>query len=76
MNVSRSKLFYRIKEIMGMSPNDLIRRYRLETAAQMLRQGKSSVSEVAYSVGISSLSYFSKAFKQQFGILPKDAARK
>ena len=76
MNMSRSKLFYRIKEITGMSPVDLIRRYRMEVAAQMLREGKGNVSEVAYSVGINSLSYFSKSFKQQFGILPKDVARK
>lgn len=76
MNMSRSKLFYRIKEITGMSPVDLIRRYRMEVAAQMLREGKGNVSEVAYAVGINSLSYFSKSFKQQFGILPKDVARK
>lgn len=76
MNMSRSKLFYRIKEATGMSPVDLMRKYRMEVAAQMLRDGKGNVSEVAYAVGISSLSYFSKSFKQQFGILPKDVVRK
>ena len=75
LGMSRSKLFYRIKELTGMSPNDLIRKFRMETAAQLLREGKSNVSEVAYAVGISSLSYFSKVFRLYFGVLPKDAAR-
>jgi len=76
MSISRSKLFYRTKEVSGMSPNELVRCYRLEIAARLLREGRSNVSEAAYSVGISSLSYFSKAFKKQFGILPRDALRK
>lgn len=71
LNVSRSKLFMDIKRITGMSPNDLIKKYRMVLAAELLKCGKHNVSEVAYSVGFSSLSYFSKAFKQYFGRSPK-----
>lgn len=72
MNISRSKLFYKIKDIFGISPNELLKRYKMEVAARLLNEGKYNVSEVAYRVGFSSLSYFSKAFKQQFGKLPKE----
>lgn len=76
MHVSRSKLFYKVRNLTGMSPLQLFRTYRLNVAANLLKSGKYNVSEVADKVGFVSLSYFSKSFKQQFGILPKDAARK
>lgn len=76
MHVSRSKLFYKVRNLTGMSPLQLFRTYRLNVAANLLKSGKYNVSEVADKVGFVSLSYFSKSFKQQFGVLPKDAARK
>lgn len=76
MHVSRSKLFYKVRNLTDMSPLQLFRTYRLNVAANLLKSGKYNVSEVADKVGFVSLSYFSKSFKQQFGILPKDAARK
>jgi len=76
MHVSRSKLFYKVRNLTGMSPLHLFRTYRLNVAANLLKSGKFNVSEVADKVGFSSLSYFSKSFKQQFGVLPKDAVRK
>ena len=76
MHVSRSKLFYKVRNLTGMSPLPLFRTYRLNVAANLLKTGKYNVSEVADKVGFISLSYFSKAFKQQFGILPKDAVGK
>ena len=75
MLVSRSKLFYKVRNLTGMSPLHLFRTYRLNVAANLLKTGKYNVSEVADKVGFVSLSYFSKSFKQQFGILPKDAIR-
>lgn len=72
LKISRSKMFYKIKDLFGISPNELVKRYKMEVALKMLTEGKYNVSEVAYRVGFSSLSYFSKAFKQQYGKLPKD----
>ena len=47
----------------------------LNMAAKMLREGNDNVSEVAYKVGFNSPSYFTRAFKAQFGVLPKDIAK-
>ena len=75
LNVSRSKLFYRIKGLTGMSPLELLKTYRLKLAAKLLKEGKYNVSEVSEIVGFSSLSYFSTVFKKEFGITPKDAKK-
>ena len=45
---------------------------RLKKAAQLLKEGKCGIVEIAYMVGFSSPSYFSSCFKKQFGVLPKD----
>jgi AraC-like DNA-binding protein len=49
---------------------------RLERASRLLREGKHSVSEVAYQVGFESLSYFSKSFQEEFGTSPSEYTRK
>jgi DNA-binding response OmpR family regulator len=68
--LSRSQLYRRTKRATDQSPNALIRRMRLETAAQLLRDGEGSVSEVAYAVGFESLSYFSRRFREHAGAAP------
>lgn len=75
MNMSRSNLHRKIKGLVDLTPGDLIRYIRLHRAAEMLAGGDVSVSEVRMAVGIRSQSYFSKAFKKQFGVLPKDYAK-
>ncbi len=73
LNVSRSTLNRRLKTLCGITPLDLIRNVRLKYACDMLsRDEKISVSEVAYSTGFSTPRYFSKCFKEQFGIIPSD----
>jgi AraC-like DNA-binding protein len=47
-------------------------RNRLETAKEMLKTGNYSVKQVGYNIGFSNLSNFAKAFKKEFGLLPKD----
>lgn len=69
---SRSQLFRKLKAISGKSPIDLIRGYRLQYAKALLERGAGTVSEIAYQVGYSHLSYFSKSFKNEFGILPSE----
>ncbi|MEO2129613.1 MAG: helix-turn-helix transcriptional regulator, partial [Christiangramia sp.] len=67
-------LYRKIKALTGLTANELIRKIRLERAKELLEQaGQVSVSEVSYNVGFSSPSYFSKCFKEYFGMLPKEA---
>ncbi len=70
IHVSRSKLYYKIKDLTGSSPADFFRAYKLNRAAQMLKEGKHNVSEVADLTGFKSHSSFSTAFKKQFGMSP------
>ncbi len=68
-----SRQFYRkFKEISNLSPSDLIRIYRMEKAALLLRNEELSIQDVISEVGIASRSYFYKEFTRRFGMTPKD----
>jgi signal transduction histidine kinase/ligand-binding sensor domain-containing protein/DNA-binding response OmpR family regulator len=67
---SRGHLHRRLKEITDESPSDLLRRMRLERAAQLLEAGAGSVSEIAYGVGFKSVAHFSNRFQDHFGVRP------
>ena len=75
MAISRSGLFAKVKEYTGETPNNLIAQARLNTAANLLVQGKHSVGEICYMTGFSSPSYFSKVFAAQFGMTPHEWAK-
>lgn len=75
LGLSRAQLFRKVKAKLGVSPVDLIRQIRMQKAQQMFRRTDLSVSEVAYSVGFSSSSYFSKCYKDYFGVAPKQQLR-
>lgn len=68
--LSRSKLHYNFRALYGITPFDYLRNSRLEKAKIFLDQGNMDVTEVAYSIGYSSLSHFAKIFKQYFGMPP------
>jgi AraC-like DNA-binding protein len=70
--LSRSQLFRKISALTGVSVNELIRTFRLQRAAQLLEQKWAPVTQVAYEVGYSNLSYFSKAFKEKYGVSPSE----
>ena len=72
MNLSRVQLYRKVKAISGSSPVELLRTARLNRAYQLLLTTDTSVSEVAYSVGFTAPSYFTKCFKEEFGLLPGD----
>lgn len=72
LNVSPSKLYRKIKELTNLSPNEFIRTLRLKKASELLIQKNCNVSEVAYLVGFSDPLYFSRCFKKQFGVAPRD----
>ena len=67
---SRAQLHRKIKALTNKSANQLIVEIRLNEARRMLEKKLGSVSEIAYSVGYSNLSYFTKSFKEKFGLLP------
>ena len=67
---SRAQLHRKLKAICNKSANQLIVEMRLNEAKRMLENKAGAVSEIAYSVGYSNLSYFTKSFKEKFGMLP------
>ena len=73
MNMSRSNFYRKIKALTDMAPNDYLKCYRLNKAAEMLRKGY-RVSETCAQTGFNSSSYFAKCFKAQFGMSPKEWA--
>ena len=72
VGMSRSTLYRKIRGVIQVPPGELIKVVRLKKAAQMLRDGSYRVSEVAFLVGFSSVSYFSTCFHKQFGLSPKE----
>ena len=64
--MGRSTLFRKVQALTGESPPQFILSYRLERAAQLLKDNFGNVTEVAFEVGFSSPAYFSKCFKEKF----------
>lgn len=71
IGLSRVQLYRKVKALTGYSPVEILRKARLTRARHLLRTTDKSVSEVAYSVGFSTPSYFSKCYKDEFGESPK-----
>ena len=72
VHVSRSTLYRRLKEEADASPTAFIRRVRVQHGARLLREEEGTISEVAYAVGFNSLTYFSRSFREHFGLPPSD----
>jgi signal transduction histidine kinase/ligand-binding sensor domain-containing protein/DNA-binding response OmpR family regulator len=70
--ISRSGLFAKIKMLAGITPNELIQLVRLKKAAGYISLHEHRINEIAYLVGFSNPSYFSKCFQKQFGMTPKE----
>ena len=75
MNISRVQLYRKVKSITGSSPVELLRTARLNRAYQLLITTDKSVSEVAYIVGFTAPSYFTKCFKEEYGMVPGDVRK-
>jgi signal transduction histidine kinase/ligand-binding sensor domain-containing protein/DNA-binding response OmpR family regulator len=70
LNMSRMQLYRKLKAIIGKSPIQLIRGFRLQRAAQLLKTGHYNVADVTYMVGYVDLRSFRKQFKKEFGVSP------
>jgi len=76
MITSKSSLHRKLKSLTGLSPGEFIRSIRLKHTAMMLISNAGNISEVAFSVGFNDPKYFSKCFKIEFGITPKEYLEK
>ncbi len=75
--LSRVQLFRKLKSLVGLSPLEFISSIRLGRAAELLQEGKMSVAEVCIAVGFgTNYSYFSRRFKERFGVAPSEFATK
>ena len=70
LGLSKSKLYRTIMPILGKSPNNFLKEYRLNKALELLDRQTLNISEIAYKTGFSSPTYFSKCFYEKYGILP------
>lgn len=70
LNLSRVQLYRKIKALTGQSPVELTRHIRLKRGRDLLETTDMTISEIAYKVGFTAPSYFTKCFKDEFGILP------
>jgi YesN/AraC family two-component response regulator len=72
LTLSREQCYRKMLALTGLPPSTFIRKLRLQRAKQLLSAKVNTVSQVAYNTGFNNLSYFSKAFKEEFGVLPSD----
>ncbi|MCC8188892.1 MAG: response regulator [Bacteroides sp.] len=70
--LSRTLLYNKITQLTGNAPTEFIRMIRLKRAANLLLSGKHSVTEVAFQVGIDNPKYFSRVFKEFYGVSPRE----
>ncbi|MEL7163289.1 MAG: response regulator, partial [Bacteroidota bacterium] len=76
VHISRSRLHIKLKALTGQSTTEFVRSIRLKRAVQLLEESGYSVKEVMAMTGFNTASYFSKRFKNQFGILPSEYLRR
>lgn len=71
LNMGRSKMFARLKEVVGLTPNEFTMKLKLEEALRMLQEEPHlNISEISYSLGFTSPRYFSRCFKTFYGVSP------
>ena len=77
LNMGRSKMFARIKEITGLTPNEYTLKIKLTEALRMLQEEPQfNISEISYSLGFTSPRYFSRCFKAFYGVSPQSYRKK
>jgi len=72
VGMSRANIHKKLKHLVNQSATEFINSIRLKRAAQLIKQNAGNISEIAYDVGFNNLSYFSRAFKNHFGITPTE----
>lgn len=72
MATSKSTLHRKLKSLTGLSPGEFIRNVRLKHAVQMLSNNMGNISEIAFAVGFNDPKYFSRCFKAEYNMTPKE----
>jgi YesN/AraC family two-component response regulator len=72
IGIGRSVFFKKLKSLTGLAPVEFIREVRVKRAAQLIESGEYTISQVTYMVGCNDPRYFSRIFKQRFGITPSE----
>ena len=72
LHISRTKFYYKVKGLTGENPSVFFKHYKLNRAAQLIKEHKYNISEIADMTGFSTLSHFSTSFKKQFGTSPSE----
>jgi AraC-like DNA-binding protein len=73
--LSHTQLYRKLYALTGFSPSRFIRHLRLKRAVKLLEQQQGSITHVAFEVGFGNLSYFTKCFKEEFGISPSEYSK-
>lgn len=76
MCMSSSTLYRKMKALSGLSTNEFIRKVKMQNAEHFLLEGKYTISEIAFKVGINSTVYFRQCFKEEYGLSPSDYLKK
>ena len=76
LHMGRSKFYYKVKELTGLTPNEFFTIYKLNKAVDLLKSGLYKISAVALMVGFNSPSHFSTVFKKHFGVFPSQYIEK
>lgn len=76
MGMSRSVLYGKIKNAVGLTPIDFVRHIKIMKAIEMLRDTDETLTSIAFAVGFSDPKYFSKVFKKEMGIIPSEYREK
>jgi signal transduction histidine kinase/DNA-binding response OmpR family regulator len=72
IGVGRSVFFKKLKSLTGLAPIEFIREVRVKRAAQLIESGEYTISQVTYMIGCNDPRYFSRIFKQRFGVTPSE----
>ena len=75
-NMSRTRFYYKLKAITGLSPQELIKTTRLKRATQLLKEGEYNITEISEMCGFSESKYFREVFKKEYKMSPSQYAKK
>jgi signal transduction histidine kinase/ligand-binding sensor domain-containing protein/DNA-binding response OmpR family regulator len=70
--MSQSTLYRKIKSVTGVKPNEFVKKIKLQRAAELLLEGKVALNDIPFQTGFSSLAYFRKVFKAEYGLAPME----
>ena len=72
IDMNQMQVYRKLKALTGKTPSQFIRSYRLQKGLELLQKGELNISEIAYDVGFTDPSYFSRVFQKEFGRSPSD----